>query len=940
MGATSAFGQRMFLLPAGVPPTQPTGDYTVEAKGGDTLTFDAYLEDAGCPVGVRTHQTWFACDATGGDTGSITFTSGGTNASVDQTRTDYIFFGFDTYGAVENQGNCPSGNPDIDGPRCSQTGQGTPEPPGYPPVTTAKYLSTWSFDISTDASGVFTLRPHCPTPDPDPPCTYDKSYFVCADNSVPSYTQDSLIVEIPTGSCCVGQDCYGTGGNLGTTPVTRYECEDVYGGIFRANAACPGGGGPACACYSDAECQALTDVCHIGKCNNPGDFGTCEDPPAAVDCSMYDTDCTYNTCDLSGGLHNCDILNNRPDSDPQDQGTWCPDDVNPCTADLCESGTCVHVAAEEFPAYAGDPACGSDADCQVYDGSWTCNTGTGACVCAVVVCIEVEEMTRGLGVDPDDCVDYGAPVVAKVVLGSGGAVGVQGRVEWDPTKLVFNGIEPGFDCDVDSVFINFIDDPVIGEEGWVFFAVDAGEPQISCPGPGDLTGCPSYATECRYDPIYDDYFCWPVAAESLPDTAAACLYFDTIECEHGRLCLCEEDEFGYVGGKHDPPDCNPHDFRIVNAGGAQVPWQECPDDPCADVVPDTQIAITCPDDINQTADCHETTAMVEWDCPVATDECGVVGPIICECNPLLDSPECPDEDENGVVDWLEDCGGEFPQGSWLFHCSVEDLECEDTAECYWTVTVNDETFLDVFVQLSPNMDPGPFTRCIEFQLWTACSPLIVGDPFCVEMEFGGDYHGPGKAEDLIKVPKGQYMCLTARDPAHTLRSSDFIECDEETGMFMAEFKDDPFFGGNWLINGNLDGTRTADTGSPRAIDIIDYGVFVSQFLTAQDINMTCPVDCTASLWPSHADINADGFVDDIDFSFISINFLEYDKDACCPERAAIEPGLTSITLREAKRMGLDLSDADLNGDNVVDLNDMAAFMGGARPKAPRSTGHK
>jgi hypothetical protein len=882
MGATSAFGQRMFFVPVGG--TDGGDDYTYEATGGETVVFDAYLEETGCAI--RQHQVWFDCLATGGTVGSVDFVSD----SIDTDRTDYVFYGLQTLQKVENQGNCPTGDPMSDGPRASQACTDDDKPT----VTTAKYLSTWSFEVSTDAQGTFTLRAYCPVEDG---CQFDRTNFVCEDNSVPTFDMDDLIIEVPLGSCCVGQDC--------TPDVTEYYCVNTLGGLFRPGVDCPPGG-PACACYADADCEALTDDCSYGTCINPGDNGYCEF--TAHDCSYLNTDCMEYYCVDGNGEGNCvgeTIINEGGDCDDGE--------LDPCTWDHCVNGECVHTNA-------ADISCDEQNPCPVGD----CDLETGFCVCAIEVCLDAEVDTRGA---PEDCVPYGAPIVVKVNVGTGpGMVGVQGRVEWDPADLVFTGIMPGNDCDTESEFTGFIPDSTEVGDGWVFFAAETGIP-VECEDDSD---CASWQT-CDMG----SGLCTPVAQSSDGGVAAACLYFDTIECEHGLVCLCEEDEFGYTEGKHNPPDCNPHDFRIVNNQGLQMPWQPCAiGGMCEDIIPDTQIAIDCPDDINVGSDCHEVTAMVSWDCPTASDLCGTPGPITCECDPLLDSPACN-------PDWITDCGGEFPQGSWLFHCTVTDEECEDTAECYWTVTVTDETLFDVFVQLSPIMDPGPFTRCIEFQLWTACTPLIVGEPFCEEMLFGGDYHGPGKAELVTKVPKGQYFCMTARDPAHTLRASDFIECDEVTGMFSAEFKDDPFFGGNWLVGGNLDGTRDAGGGSPRAIDIIDYGIFVSQFLDDVGADVLCPVDCTASTWDPHADINGDGFVDDIDFSFISINFLEYDKDACCPERAPIESGMTSVSVRELNKMGLGhLSVADLNADGMVDLNDMAAFMSGDRPKAGRSIGHK
>jgi hypothetical protein len=355
-----------------------------------------------------------------------------------------------------------------------------------------------------------------------------------------------------------------------------------------------------------------------------------------------------------------------------------------------------------------------------------------------------------------------------------------------------------------------------------------------------------------------------------------------------------------------------------------LPWQAC-QPPCAFVIPDSPIGLTCPDDVNVNSDCDATTAAISWDAPVATDECGI--PVIDSytCTPLAGSPACKDE-------WMLNNGGVFPQGSWLFQVCASDDQCEDEICCSWTVTVSADQTLTVEVQLSPLMDAGEFTRCIEFQLWTACTPLIVGAPFYEVMTFGGDYNVAGHADGVIKIPKGQYVCIAARDPLHTLRASAFVECDGV--VYTAIFKGDPFFGGNWLIGGNLDGLRSTDQGSPLTIDIVDYAIFVSQYLT----NVGADTDCSpAMLDPNfmHADVNGDGFVNELDFTFISINFLESDKDTCCPDGRVAPVGLIEVTTRQLRAWGISTK-ADINGDGLVNAADMELFLGGALDKGTRT----
>ena len=276
-------------------------------------------------------------------------------------------------------------------------------------------------------------------------------------------------------------------------------------------------------------------------------------------------------------------------------------------------------------------------------------------------------------------------------------------------------------------------------------------------------------------------------------------------------------------------------------------------------------------------------------------------------------------------------GGRFPVGDGTFCCTATN-DCGDELQECWTVTVNDQTSLDVQLQLSPTMTSKPgegLTRCIKFELFSNCvqAPLV----FEENVTFGGLFDLVGKVNTTIKIPSaGQFECITARDQLHTLRSCYTFEdedCDAD-GVLHATFKGDPFFGGNWLVGGNLDGfKKDSSTASLNAIDITDFGMFVSQYPTELPADTPCGTD------GPHSDINGDGLVDLLDFTFISMNFLEDSKDCCCPGSAAIAPsGRTSITNRELSANGMgDLTVADLNRDGVVDMTDMQLLLQGEVP---------
>jgi hypothetical protein len=294
-------------------------------------------------------------------------------------------------------------------------------------------------------------------------------------------------------------------------------------------------------------------------------------------------------------------------------------------------------------------------------------------------------------------------------------------------------------------------------------------------------------------------------------------------------------------------------------------------------------------------------------------------------------------------------GGNFPVGNTNFCCHGANT-CGNEVEHCWTVTVNDETTLDIEIQLSPTMVTKPgggITRCIKFEVFSNCvqAPLV----FESDMVFGGLWNLIGHFTGGIKIPSQiQPACITARDQLHTLRSCYLFgagDCDAD-GALHATFKGDPFFGGNWLIGGNLDGWKKDNpNASHDVIDILDFGQLVAEYQSCYGAG--CPDvgtgDTPCGTEGPNADINGDGFVDLLDYSFVSMNFLEDSKDCCCPGSASLgnTNGRTSITVEELKRTGMgDLSVADLNSDGTVDLADMAALMQGVRPQrqAPERDG--
>lgn len=259
----------------------------------------------------------------------------------------------------------------------------------------------------------------------------------------------------------------------------------------------------------------------------------------------------------------------------------------------------------------------------------------------------------------------------------------------------------------------------------------------------------------------------------------------------------------------------------------------------------------------------------------------------------------------------------FPVGNTTVTWSATDA-CGNTTTATQYVSVSGNSILDVAVELQAVVDAGPFERCITFELTRPDNTVAT---VSTTMEFNG-----GIATGLIPVPCGEYTCITARDGLHTLRSTDSNDFGVSGTFFVSDFSD----AGDELLGGNLN----ADT----YIDILDFGILVSQYGTSVDVDTDC------SYVGPHADITGDGQVSTGDFTFIQINFLKFNEALCtAPMPVVGGPGfaeagqpvarpVTSISVDELRRLGLeDLVAADLNGDGMLDTTDVAEFAMGARP---------
>jgi hypothetical protein len=659
--------------------------------------------------------------------------------------------------------------------------------------------------------------------------------------------------------------------------VTLNECSNPQ--LWNEGVLCPADGGPDCRqCFVPADCpQDAAGACTANGCT-----------PDGV--------CTYTPTGgyVPGGPNCCNPANGasapRADSDP-------------CTADSCTIDDAASLGVPQHPAADDGSACDDgnpctaddqcvgglcggtnvngelctvDADCQHGGDTPGAVCDNGECSCSLAVNVSFG-VVPGSKEDPN-CFSEGEKITINVHLGASAVplTGGQFYIDYDPSCLDFNSIMPT------GVWPLELQETVNEATGRIFWA-----------GGVNLGGNGNFGNV-------------DVATMSFTKLGG---------CTECSLCYLNE---------------NPIHTRLTDNEGQSVQVEaKC----SKDIRQSPTVTISGPDSTKVNVACNSATRTVNWPAVSVASDCENVD-LVCQGEHV----------ESGMdFDALASTGGVFPVGNSNFCCHAAN-SCGNSADHCWTVTVNDETCLDVEIQLSPTMVTKPgggITRCIKFEVFSNCvqPPLVFED----DMTFGGLFNLIGHFNGNIKIPSQvQPVCISARDQLHTLRGCYLFEPGDcrADGCMEATFKGDPFFGGNWLVGGNLDGWKKDNPeASHDVIDILDFGQIVGQWLQDYGTGDTpCGTD------GPNADINGDGMVDLLDFSFISTNFLDDSKDCCCPGSASTlgnTQGRTSITVNELQRAGMgDLAVADLNADGVVDLVDMQALMQGVRPQrqAPERDG--
>jgi len=714
------------------------------------------------------------------------------------------------------------------------------------------YGGTFIFDSPANATGIYTFGF-----DPAPAATLLNN---CAGQRIPGIVLTPGSVEFITGACCTIE----SGTAFCDNGVTSNACTP--GGTFNGRPVTQYHSGDTCesgnfecpSCQSNADCDdgnaCTNDSCNLATsiCSNVNNFN-----PTTQCCNpATGVKLTINDGDVCTA-DSCNSLTGAVTNDPAGaSGDPCDDGFGCTHSDACD-GINSQADGGCIGDDANDDECTDDGDCL----AGTCDLATGFCACSedTPLCVNFLD-------DADNnCYAAGATVHAAIEIGGGSEIvtGGQFLMSYDPACLDFVSIGP---C-AGSLFTNVIANNVNEVAGTIFYTatVDPFAP-VGTQGPAQI----------------------------------ACMVFTKLgEC--GDCDICFE-------------SINPLNTILTNDDGNAVPLDSCG---CSKTIGlGGVIDISTPPGAAVNSDCDLPTSIVEWNTPMATDECD--GPLQITCT---------SEHDGGVpIGHLLNNGGEFPQGTSFFICEATN-SCGATLRKVWTVDVSDKQALDVYVQLSPQMTPGLFSRCITFELFDSCTASTTHKEV---LWFDGPYNFDGKARMQFKVDKGQYHCITAQDQLHTLRSASDIECVD--GVYYAEFRGDPILGGNWLVGGNLDAWKKDDpNASHNTIDVLDFGQFMNE-IAGGAMYADGNTDCTTS--GPHGDINADGNVDNLDYAFILDNYLMASKDACagCPGGRVAYVPVESITVKQLRAQGMgELAVADLNRDGVLDSADMEAYMQGVQP---------
>ncbi|MFZ9914865.1 MAG: proprotein convertase P-domain-containing protein, partial [Phycisphaerales bacterium] len=242
---------------------------------------------------------------------------------------------------------------------------------------------------------------------------------------------------------------------------------------------------------------------------------------------------------------------------------------------------------------------------------------------------------------------------------------------------------------------------------------------------------------------------------------------------------------------------------------------------------------------------------------------------------------------NGATASTWPANGMFPVGTTTLTWSTID-GVGNQSSASRTVVVSNNQLLDAGITLGGAV-AGNSTRSLRVKAGDTTQTVQV--PMT---------QAAGSAQGVSLPVAAGYNCITVKDTVHSLTSS--ATPTVVNGRYSASYT-----------------LRQGDCNDDDKVDILDFSYFVANRGATVGPNAT-------------ANFNSDGIVNNADLAFISLSFFQV-GDNCGSYMGA--PPLDRISVKDLRRMGLGhLAIGDLNGDRVIDMNDIAHYMQFGMPQSP------
>ena len=231
----------------------------------------------------------------------------------------------------------------------------------------------------------------------------------------------------------------------------------------------------------------------------------------------------------------------------------------------------------------------------------------------------------------------------------------------------------------------------------------------------------------------------------------------------------------------------------------------------------------------------------------------------------------------------------FPVGTSTATWSATD-DTGHSVSASRTVTVENHQMMDAVVHFEATFDRESlgFDRMIRFKTGS----LVQVRPVSID-----PIQRAGVVTDLQVPVAAAYGCVSAKDAGHSL--TDTSPATVVGTRYAADFS-----------------LAFGDSNDDDLVDVVDFTYFV--------------FDHGQAAGDGRSNFNADGFVNNEDFSYIAINFFRSGQS--CGAFTGGAPK-SSISVKELRRMGLGhLAVADCNRDGLVDQRDIQIYLAtGGRP---------